>query len=129
MRFTVMVKVLKNPIYSYILELSEYMEDALNQARTVCPSCGEPVVFANYYDMKHHYTPIDDGQLKNKNIQDDDTAIRLGLPFTDAGYVKCPEQDAMIDRHECLDYSGSHLECAGCETGTSTKRMLLPPKE
>lgn len=41
--------------------------------------------------------------------------------------VKCPEQDdKLILRHECLDYSGSHYEdCKGCHQGRDTKAILL----
>ena len=42
--------------------------------------------------------------------------------------VKCPGNDRLVSRHECLDFSGSTKfpECETCETGIITKRILLP---
>lgn len=63
--------------------------------------------------------------LEKMNIMDDTTAIDLMLGNPENDKVKCEQKDELITRHECLDYSGSHPECANCETGMSTKRMLL----
>jgi hypothetical protein len=64
--------------------------------------------------------------LQRMNLMDDTTAIDLMLGDPEVDKVKCPEQDTLITRQECLDYSGSHSDCAGCEIGTATKRKLLP---
>ena len=64
--------------------------------------------------------------LERMNLMDDTTAIDLMLGDPEADKVKCPEKETLITRQECLDYSGSHSDCAGCEIGRATKRMLLP---
>jgi len=64
--------------------------------------------------------------LDKMNIMDGTTAIDLGLGDKELDMVKCPYNDRLITRAECLDYSGSHHDnCSGCETGTTTKEMLL----
>jgi len=67
--------------------------------------------------------------LDKMNIMDDTTAIDLMLGDPESDKVKCPLQDNLITRAECLDYSGSHGEddCHGCEIGRATKAKLLPP--
>lgn len=64
--------------------------------------------------------------LQRMNLMDDTTAVDLMLGDPEADKVKCPEQDGLITRQECLDYSGTHSDCAGCEIGIATKRKLLP---
>ena len=64
--------------------------------------------------------------LQRMNLMDDTTAVDLMLGDPEADKVKCPEQDSLITRQECLDYSGTHSDCAGCEIGIATKRKLLP---
>jgi hypothetical protein len=64
--------------------------------------------------------------LQRMNLMDDTTAIDLMLGDPEIDKVKCPEQETLITRQECLDYSGSHPDCAGCEIGIATKRKLLP---
>ena len=66
--------------------------------------------------------------FEKQNIMDDTTAIDLMLGDPETDKVKCPLQDDLITRAECLDYSGSHGDdCRGCEIGRSTKAKLLPP--
>jgi len=69
------------------------------------------------------------GALKRMNIMDDTTAIDLMLGDPETDKVKCPEREELITRAECLDYSGSHADCAGCRIGQETKERLLPPNE
>jgi hypothetical protein len=69
------------------------------------------------------------GALKRMNILDDSTAIDLMLGNPADDKVNCPEQDKLITRAECLDYSGSHPDCQGCEIGPETKQLLLPPRD
>jgi len=67
--------------------------------------------------------------LSKMNIMDEDEALDL-LGYPEENTIKCTEQDKIITRAECLDYSGSHIDdCRGCETGKATKAKLLPPKE
>lgn len=67
--------------------------------------------------------------LDKMNLMDDTTAIDLMLGDPEVDKVKCPLQDNLITRSECLDYSGSHYdECSGCEIGAATKNKLLPPQ-
>jgi hypothetical protein len=68
--------------------------------------------------------------LENMNIMDDTTAVDLMLGDPEFDKIKCPIQEKIIYRHDCLDYSGSHLDdCQGCEIGRATKEKLLPPKD
>jgi hypothetical protein len=63
------------------------------------------------------------------NLMDETTAVDLALGDPEADKVKCPEQDQLITRAECLDYSGSpkHIDdCRGCEVGTACKNKLIP---
>ena len=64
--------------------------------------------------------------LQRMNLMDDTTAVDLMLGDPEADKVKCPEQDSLITRQDCLDYSGTHSDCADCEIGIATKRKLLP---
>jgi hypothetical protein len=64
--------------------------------------------------------------LERMNIMDDTTAVDLMLGDPEADKVKCPEQETLITRQECLDYSGTHPDCSDCEIGIATKRKLLP---
>jgi hypothetical protein len=59
------------------------------------------------------------------NLMDDTTAVDLMLGDPEVDKVKCPIQDKIIYRHECLDYSGSHTECVDCEIGKVTRDKLL----
>ena len=64
--------------------------------------------------------------LEKMNIMDASTAVDLLLGDPEEDKVKCPVQDRIIARHECLDYSGTHSDdCDGCETGRDTKVKLL----
>ena len=66
-------------------------------------------------------------RLEMKNIYNETAAIDLGLGDPEVDKVKCPEQDALITRADCLDYSGHHYdECLGCEIGRATKDKLIP---
>jgi len=66
--------------------------------------------------------------LEKMNIIDSTTAVDLLLGDPEVDKVKCPLQDDLITRQECLDYNGDHLDddCAGCKIGPETKRILLP---
>ena len=64
--------------------------------------------------------------LQRMNLMDDTTAVDLMLGDPEADKVKCPEQESLITRQECLDYSGTHPDCSDCEIGIATKRKLLP---
>ena len=67
--------------------------------------------------------------LERMNIMDDSTAIDLMLGDKEDDSVKCPAQDKLITRHDCLDYSGETAhqdECRGCTIGLKNKQMLLP---
>jgi len=67
--------------------------------------------------------------LERMNIMDPSTAIDLMLGDPEVDKVKCPIKSGLINRAECLDYSGSHFEdCRDCEIGVSTKNMLLGEK-
>jgi len=66
-------------------------------------------------------------ELVKSNLVGEGEAIDVGEGNAENDKVRCFEQDSIISRHECLDYSGSHIEeCRGCETGNVTKRLLLP---
>lgn len=55
------------------------------------------------------------------------SAVDLMLGDPEIDKVKCPYNNNLITRAECLDESGTHMErCEGCETGLETKRMLIP---
>jgi hypothetical protein len=67
--------------------------------------------------------------LERMNIMDDKTAVDLLLGDPEEDKIKCPIQNKLITRAECLDYSGMaihHDECSGCETGLATKEKLVP---
>ncbi len=67
--------------------------------------------------------------MEKMNLIDAHTATDLGLGDPEVDKVKCPVQETIIYRHECLDYSGSHHEeCHGCDIGHKTKQILLPDK-
>ena len=62
--------------------------------------------------------------LNKMNIMDEDTAIEIGA--IGDGKVKCPVQETLITREECLDYSGSHNgDCSGCDIGIVAKELLI----
>jgi len=66
--------------------------------------------------------------LERMNIMDETTAIDLMLGDPEVDKVKCPVQDKLIIRAECLDYSGEAKhrdDCAGCEIGIATKDKLI----
>ena len=66
-------------------------------------------------------------ELVKSNFVGDGEAIDVGEGSAENDRIRCAEQDAVISRHECLDYSGSHVEdCRGCEIGNTTRRLLLP---
>ena len=65
--------------------------------------------------------------LERMNIMDQTTSVDLMLGDPEVDKVKCPLNDKLITRSECLDYSGGHFDdCTGCEVGNETKRILLP---
>ena len=68
--------------------------------------------------------------LNRMNIMDETTAVDLMLGDPEVDKVKCPLQDHLITRSECLDYSGHHSldDCKGCEIGKATKDLLLPSR-
>lgn len=59
--------------------------------------------------------------LKKKGIMDGFTSIALPRE----GEVYCHERDLSISKEECLDYSGSHTECQGCELFGHTRQIML----
>lgn len=66
--------------------------------------------------------------LKQMNLMDPTTAIDLMLGDPNIDKVKCPVQNKIITRAECLDYSGEteHIEvCQNCEIRATTREMLL----
>jgi len=66
--------------------------------------------------------------LERMNIMDATTAIDLMLGDPEADKVKCPIQDNIITRADCLDYSGKPENmdhCQGCEIGAATKQKLV----
>ncbi len=64
--------------------------------------------------------------LEKMNLMDDTTAVDLMLGDPEVDKVKCPVENKIMSRADCLDYSGSHYtECKGCEIGLKTKEMLL----
>jgi len=64
--------------------------------------------------------------LERMNLMDDTAAIDLCLGDKEVDKVKCPDQDKIITRAECLEYSGTHVdECQGCLIGNATRKMLL----
>ena len=66
--------------------------------------------------------------LERMNVMEDTTAIDLMLGDPEVDKVKCPVDDKLIMRSECLDYSGEHSldDCKGCEIGLATKDLLIP---
>ncbi len=67
--------------------------------------------------------------LEKMNLLDENTAVDLMLGDPEIDKIKCPAQEKLIIRAECLDYSGQHYEdCNDCEIGISTKNKLLTPK-
>lgn len=60
--------------------------------------------------------------LKKKGIMDSFTAINL--PAID-GKIECDEQHKFITKEECLDYSGSHQECQGCDLFSHSRKTIL----
>lgn len=64
--------------------------------------------------------------LDKMNIMDTTTAVDLMLGDPEVDKVKCPLNDEILTRSECLDYSGSHFDdCKECEIGIKTKNLLL----
>lgn len=67
--------------------------------------------------------------MERMNLMDDTTAIDLMLGDPEIDKVKCPLQDDLITRQECLDFSGEARnfgECSGCQIGKATKDKLIP---
>jgi len=67
-------------------------------------------------------------QVANQGIMDGTTAIDMMLGDPEVDKVKCPIQDKIITRADCLDYSGkpeNMAHCQGCEIGSDTKRKLV----
>lgn len=68
-----------------------------------------------------------------KRLMERETLIGHGsIPVIEDGafeveIIKCPDQnDKLITRAECLDYSGGHPTCLTCEHDKITKGLLLP---
>lgn len=56
------------------------------------------------------------------------TVIDLSTEEIEDEKIMCPIKNSNIYRHECLDYSGSHMEdCGDCETGLENKKLLVGP--
>jgi hypothetical protein len=64
--------------------------------------------------------------LGRMNLLDDQTAIAIGLPAS-ADYIKCPQQDdVLITREQCLDYSGDTKNgCSNCPNLATTRKLLV----
>jgi hypothetical protein len=63
--------------------------------------------------------------MEKMGLMDDHTAIDLGLRL-ETDLIRCPDQDELIRREECLDYSGTHMgECRGCDHFETSRDMLL----
>ena len=63
----------------------------------------------------------------NMGIMDATTTIGMMLGDPEVDKVKCPIQDKIIIRSECLDYSGDAKNmdhCRQCEIGIDTKQKL-----
>ncbi len=68
--------------------------------------------------------------LDRMNVLDATTTIDLMLGDPEVDKVKCPIQDKLIIRADCLDYSGKAENmdhCKGCEIGIATKKKLIDP--
>jgi len=68
-------------------------------------------------------------RLTEERIQKPLAARFRVLPNPEDEKIKCPGLDfKLIKRSECLDYSGEAKfeDCEGCESGLSTKKVLLP---
>jgi len=65
--------------------------------------------------------------LEKMNILDANTAVDMMLGDPELDKVKCPANDKIITRAECLDFSGDRKfeECEGCDVGVDNKRRLL----
>lgn len=75
---------------------------------------------------KHNKTHLN--RMVRANLIGDGEAIDTTTTNPEIEKVKCPGKDsALIERCECLDYSGSEQfpECEGCEVGIITKHRLL----
>lgn len=63
--------------------------------------------------------------MEKMNLLDDHTAIDLGV-LPDNDKIKCPDNDTLILRSECLDYSGSHNDsCSGCDHFKTSRDKIL----
>lgn len=71
-------------------------------------------------------------RLVAANLIGDGEAIELN-PTHETEKIVCRAHDGMlIERSECLDYSGvaeHQFVCRGCEQGKITKQLCLPEKE
>lgn len=68
--------------------------------------------------------------LDRMNIMDDNTAVDLGLGVKEEDKIKCPLNEGIITKGECLDFSGTQREefCNSCDIGGEAKKVLLAPK-
>ena len=68
--------------------------------------------------------------LTAKNIISPATAIDLSPEEIEAEIIHCPLKEEMINRADCLDFSGEEKNfesCHECENGLANKRLLCPP--
>jgi hypothetical protein len=98
--------------------------DRLQREAEIQIKIGNMVIQA--FAVNHKYNKTLRG-LERMNFMDENTAIDLGLGDPETDKVKCPIQEKLVIRAECLEYSGKHYEdCKGCEIGRATKDKLLP---
>jgi len=68
------------------------------------------------------------GNLAEKqNLIDRTEAINTGSPENEM--TKCPDQEKLITRAECLEFSGDAKnteQCKSCDNFTITRNLLLP---
>jgi len=100
----------------------------------ICTKCGEEKPLTRVYwrirssgkDGFHSWCKICAKEYNKKYLAISKNRLRTQQRITK--YIKkvlCEQKNELITRHECLDYSGSHIECSDCETGIATKKMIL----
>jgi hypothetical protein len=99
-----------------------------SELRKILTDCGKELDRQIKIEIAHATLKGVKSNLVRANILSDGEALGGILVDVEHEKVKCPGMDfKLIERHECLDYSGANKfdECEGCETGAITKRLLL----
>jgi hypothetical protein len=110
------------PLMTKLERLKEKREEAKLQVKTIG-------TMIHLYSVGVKATKLEKA-MENLNIIDSTSAIEIPGTDPETDKVKCPGQDALMIRVDCLDYSGQHPdECGGCEIGRDTKARLLGPTE